>query len=114
MRLKYKNIGTVTKTFHGVKFNPGDTKEVNGYINAKSFIRVDGNQNESKDKSSGNSKQESKPPAVEMPNPVAAKVSTSEAKSDPKPDTSKPEPKNETNKKDKSVSDKDTPDPNSK
>lgn len=37
----YKNLGYTTRTFHGVTFNPGDTKEVNGYINAKEFIAVD-------------------------------------------------------------------------
>lgn len=41
MRLLYKNIGKVTKTFHGVTFKPGDTKEVSNYINAHSFIRID-------------------------------------------------------------------------
>lgn len=37
---RYKNIGTVTKTFHGVTFEPGDIKEVSAYINARKFIRV--------------------------------------------------------------------------
>ena len=37
----YKNLGHTTRTFHGVTFNPGDTKEVNGYITAKEFIAVD-------------------------------------------------------------------------
>ena len=37
----YKNLGHTTRTFHGVTFNPGDTKEVNGYINAKEFVAVD-------------------------------------------------------------------------
>ena len=41
MKIAYKNIGTVTKEFYGVKFNPGDTKLVDGYINAPSLIRVD-------------------------------------------------------------------------
>ena len=41
MKIAYKNIGTVTKEFYGVKFNTGDTKSVDGYINAPSFIRVD-------------------------------------------------------------------------
>ena len=38
--MKYKNIGTVAKTFHGVKIKPGEVGEVNGYINHESFIRV--------------------------------------------------------------------------
>lgn len=38
--LRYKNIGTVTKTFYGVKIAPGETKSVPGFINSKSFVRV--------------------------------------------------------------------------
>lgn len=41
MQIVYKNIGTVTKKFHGVEFKPGDIKAVDGYINADSFVRVD-------------------------------------------------------------------------
>ena len=41
MKLAYKNIGTVTKEFYGVKFKPGDTKIVDNYINSPSFVRVD-------------------------------------------------------------------------
>lgn len=40
--LRYKNIGTVTKTFYGVKIAPGETKSVPGFINSKSFVRVSG------------------------------------------------------------------------
>lgn len=40
MNLMYKNIGTVTKEFYGVTFCPGEVKEVAGYINSPTFIRV--------------------------------------------------------------------------
>lgn len=36
----YKNVSTVPKTFQGVRFNPGEVKEVSGYINDKFFVRV--------------------------------------------------------------------------
>lgn len=35
----YKNTSTATKTFYGVTFKPGDTKDVPGYINDKGFVR---------------------------------------------------------------------------
>jgi len=36
----YKNTGGNTKTYYGVTFLPGQTKEVMGNINDRSFIRV--------------------------------------------------------------------------
>lgn len=39
--IKYKNISFSAKTFYGVKFEPGDTKEVPGFIDSPSMIRVD-------------------------------------------------------------------------
>lgn len=36
----YKNISFSTKTFYGVKFNPGETKGVPGYINNAGMFRV--------------------------------------------------------------------------
>ena len=39
--LRYLNLSVVTKTYYGVTFAPGETKEVPGYINDKAFIRVD-------------------------------------------------------------------------
>lgn len=37
----FKNVGSTTKTFFGVEIKPGEIKDVEGYINAKHFIRVD-------------------------------------------------------------------------
>lgn len=37
----YKNVSLSVKTFHGVTFKPGETKEVNQYINHKFMILVD-------------------------------------------------------------------------
>ena len=37
----YKNTSYSAKTFHGVTFRPGETKEVNDYINNKFMILVD-------------------------------------------------------------------------
>lgn len=34
----YTNRSTITKTFHGVTFRPGETKEVFGIINDPSFV----------------------------------------------------------------------------
>lgn len=36
----YKNISYSAKTFYGVKFEPGDIKEVPGYITARGMVRV--------------------------------------------------------------------------
>ena len=41
MKLLYKNISNSAKTFYGVTFQPGETKEVSGYINQSYMIRVD-------------------------------------------------------------------------
>lgn len=38
--MKYKSFARIPKTYHGVTFNPGDTKDVNGYINDSRFVRV--------------------------------------------------------------------------
>jgi len=37
----YKNTSCITKTFYGVKFCPGETKGVPGFINDSKFVRVD-------------------------------------------------------------------------
>lgn len=34
----YKNISTCKKQFYGVPFNPGETKEVPGYVNDAKMI----------------------------------------------------------------------------
>ena len=34
----YKNISTCRKQFYGVAFNPGETKEVPGYVNDAKMI----------------------------------------------------------------------------
>lgn len=36
----YRNISNATKTFYGITFNPGDEKEVPGYINTGDFIAI--------------------------------------------------------------------------
>ena len=37
----YKNISYSEKTYYGVTFKPGETKEVKDFINHKLMIRVD-------------------------------------------------------------------------
>jgi len=38
--ITYKNISFSAKTFYGVKFEPGEIKEVPGFINCQGMIRV--------------------------------------------------------------------------
>ena len=38
--ITYKNISYSAKTFYGVKFEPGEIKEVPGYINAIGMVRI--------------------------------------------------------------------------
>ena len=38
--ITYKNISYSAKTFYGVKFEPGEIKEVPGYITARGMIRI--------------------------------------------------------------------------
>ena len=38
--IQYKNISFSAKTFYGVKFEPGEIKEVPGYINDPRMIRI--------------------------------------------------------------------------
>jgi len=40
--IQYKNISFSAKTFYGVKFEPGETKEVPGFINNPNMIRIFG------------------------------------------------------------------------
>lgn len=35
----YTNGSSITKTFHGVTFQPGDTKDVSGIINDPTFVK---------------------------------------------------------------------------
>lgn len=39
---RYKNTASVPLTFHGVTFQPGEEKEVKGYINHRRMVRVTG------------------------------------------------------------------------
>lgn len=39
--MKYKNISYTEATYYGVTFNPGEIKDVPGYINNPHFIRVE-------------------------------------------------------------------------
>lgn len=36
----YKNTSFIEKTFHGVLFKPGDVREVNGYINDPTMVKM--------------------------------------------------------------------------
>ena len=36
--MTYRNTGILAKTFYGVTFNPGESKNVPGYINDPSFV----------------------------------------------------------------------------
>lgn len=78
----YKNTSSIQKTFHGVTFQPGEIKEVPGYINDKRFVRV-----------------------AEMPKEPPKRVdsakSTTSKQEQPKKDPVKEEPKN--NKKEEPV-----------
>ena len=38
--IKYRNISFSAKTFYGVKFEPGEVKEVPGFINCQGMVRV--------------------------------------------------------------------------
>lgn len=38
--IAYQNISFSAKTFYGVKFEPGETKAVPGYINSVGMVRV--------------------------------------------------------------------------
>ena len=38
--MRYLNTSKSVNTFYGVKFNPGDSHDVPGYINVPGFIRV--------------------------------------------------------------------------
>ena len=38
--ITYKNISFSAKTFYGVRFEPGDVREVPGYINCRGMVRL--------------------------------------------------------------------------
>lgn len=77
----YKNISTFRKTFHGVTFNPGETKAVPGYINDMSFIRVSSLPKEPPKGTGKANKQTSKPEKkVQAKTPEPKKVESSKQK----------------------------------
>lgn len=41
MKLIYKNVGRIPKTFHGVTFKPNEAKEVTAFINDSQMIKLD-------------------------------------------------------------------------
>ena len=79
--LLYKNTSNAVKTFHGVTFQPGDIKEVSGYINDIHFIRV-------------NSIPQEPPKSVDSADKPAQKSAKSSTKQEKKPAKveDKPEP----------------------
>ena len=78
--MRYLNTSKSVKTFYGVKFNPGDSHDVPGYINVPGFIRVADLPKE--------------PPKAaktvnELPKQPAKTSSAGAAKADPKPEPTK-------------------------
>ena len=77
--ITYKNISFSAKTFYGVKFNPGETKSVPGYINHKGLVRVFGAPNLGTPDISDTKVQESQPvpePLSLFEEPKPSKVET--------------------------------------
>ena len=72
----YKNTSYSVKTFHGVTFQPGETKEVNEYINDLFVILVD----------------EPRIDKQQKPSPEPIKVPELVVENDPQSETKKPEP----------------------
>ena len=56
----YKNISCSVKTFYGVEFKPGQTKEVPGYINDRKMIAVSERSEESEKQSKPSSEKSKK------------------------------------------------------
>lgn len=88
MKLMYKNIGTVTKTFYGVEFKPGDTKECSGYINAPMFIRIN---NKNEDLKNASSKSTPKSTTSDPIDTASLKSNSTTKSTDNKSTTSKPD-----------------------
>lgn len=64
----YKNVSTSVKTFHGTTFNPGETKEVHKFINAKFMILQDSPSEVQKEqKKPSSDKPKNEPPKKEEP-----------------------------------------------
>lgn len=56
----YRNTSRVLKTFQGVSFKPGETKEVSQYINDPMFVRVESMPKEPPKRVNSNKKAEPK------------------------------------------------------
>lgn len=76
--MTYRNTGILTKTFYGVTFNPGESKNVPGYINDPSFVissveHIEQNNKEDKIEKPSKQNKESRQKAdtVESTNPEA-------------------------------------------
>lgn len=81
----YKNTSYTEKTFYGVKFKPGETKEVDGIINSKCMILADEPAKETKVQQ----KPSSEKPKKEDPKPVDPEKEEPQKEEDPKKDTDK-------------------------
>lgn len=77
----YKNTSYSNKTFYGVTFKPGETKEVDGYINTKCMIPAEGPANK---KDNVQQKPSPEQPKKEAPNKVVEGKKSDEVKSDDK------------------------------
>lgn len=86
--MKYQSLSLVTKSFYGVKFEPGSIHDVPGYINDKRFRRL----------SEEEAKQLTAPKQVTKSKP--AESTTSESKRSPKKEV---ETETTTNKKEDNV-----------
>lgn len=81
----YKNVSCSVKTFYGVTFNPGETKEVNQHINDRCMILADAPTTEVKEQKQPSSAQSKKePPKKEEPKKEEPKT---EVKPEEKPST---------------------------
>ena len=84
----FKNVSYSAKTFYGVTFGPGEVKEVDGQINSRWLIPVDGPatvpEQVQKKPSSDKSKKESEKP--DEPKQTAKESEVSESKQEEKVD----------------------------
>ena len=79
----YKNTSYTVKTFYGVTFKPGETKDVNGVINNKWMILVDDpKETKPQQKPSPDKPKKEAPKAEQKPSEEAKQVAEEEKKSE--------------------------------
>ena len=81
--VKYKNTSFATKTFYGVPFQPGEIKDVPGYINDISFVRIFEQPEKEPPKTAQPKQKDTNKPVSQSSKPAESQQKSAETTSEP-------------------------------